>query len=203
LCVRRRSEGRFDRSVVAGVALAAVIPAARPRGEDTPSLLSRMEHGLHPWVMFGILPVFAFANAGVPLKGSEFSDLLAPVPLGIALGLFLGKPVGIVAASWLAVRYRVAQLPAGVGWWQVCGIAMLCGIGFTMSLFIGSLAFEAQGGTGYAMDDRLGILSGSLLSAVSGIAVLLLAHRIGEAVTPAAVSDEKVVVTEEGCGSTI
>ena len=163
-------------ATLAGVALAAFIPAGKSRSD--PGLIYRMEHALHPWVVFGILPVFAFANAGVPLAGLSLADLLQPVPLGIALGLFLGKQVGVFAACWLAVKIRVARLPQGVGWGQVYGMAVLCGIGFTMSLFIGSLAFEGGGGPDYAVDDRIGILAGSLLSAVLGVVVLRLTCRV-------------------------
>ena len=135
-----------------------------------------MEHGLHSWVMFLILPLFAFANAGVPIRGMSPSDLLEPVPLGIALGLFLGKQLGIFGLCWLVVKAGIARLPNGVGWLHLYGLAMLCGIGFTMSLFIGSLAFEATAGPNL-IDDRVGILMGSFLSACGGVIVLLLARR--------------------------
>lgn len=159
-------------ATLAGVALAALIPA-RPRTEAAgPGLAERMEHGLHPWVIYGILPVFAFANAGVPILGLSPSALLEPVPLGIALGLFLGKQIGVFSAAWLAVKVGIASLPIGIDWRQIYGLAALCGIGFTMSLFIGSLAFEGSGGPDYAVDDRLGILTGSLLSAILGAAIL-------------------------------
>lgn len=159
-------------ATLAGVALAAFIPTGRD-ASDTTGMTYRLEHGLHPWVAYGILPVFAFANAGVPLAGFSPAKLLEPVPLGIALGLFLGKQVGVFAASWIAVKTRLATLPAGTTWGQVYGLAALCGIGFTMSLFIGSLAFEGGKGTSFAIDSRIGILAGSLCSAIVGIAVLL------------------------------
>ncbi len=165
-------------ATLAGVAVALFIPGGRGAdGEDSPA--HRAEHGLHPWVVFGILPVFAFANSGVSVVGLSPSALLQPVPLGIALGLFLGKQVGVFGACWLSVKLRLAELPKGVSWLQVYGVAMLCGIGFTMSLFIGSLAFEAKGGPDYAVDDRLGILTGSFLAAVCGFVVLRLACRSG------------------------
>jgi NhaA family Na+:H+ antiporter len=157
-------------ATLAGVALAFAIPWW-PRGEDSASPLHHLEHALHPWVAFGILPLFAFANAGVSLAGVSLGTLLQPVPLGIAAGLFVGKPLGVFGAVWLAVRLRVAQLPERVGWAALYGMAALCGIGFTMSLFIGSLAFE-HGGPGYGTPVRLGILAGSLLSAVWGYTVL-------------------------------
>lgn len=158
-------------ATLAGVALAAFIPTGKD-ADDRSGLAYRIEHGLHPWVIFAILPVFAFANSGVPILGLSPSALLEPVPLGIALGLFLGKQVGVFGASWLAVRTGIAHLPQGVRWSQIYGVAVLCGIGFTMSLFIGSLAFEAKGGPDYAIDDRLGILVGSFLSAAMGMIIL-------------------------------
>ena len=160
-------------ATLAGVALAAFIPAGQ-HADDKSGMVYRLEHGLHPWVAFGVLPIFAFANAGVPVVELSPASLLASVPLGIALGLFLGKQIGVLGASWLAVRCGIAQLPKGVTWLQVYGMAILCGIGFTMSLFIGSLAFEGGGGPDYAIDDRIGILAGSFVSAVVGIVLLRL-----------------------------
>lgn len=158
-------------ATLAGVALAALIPAGKDAHDKT-GLVYRLEHGLHPWVVFGILPVFAFANAGVPVLGISPSAILNPVPLGIALGLFLGKQLGVFAAAWVAVKVGLASLPAAILWRQVYGLAVLCGIGFTMSLFIGSLAFESTGGENYKFNDRLGILVGSFFSAVLGFFVL-------------------------------
>ena len=162
-------------ATLAGVALALMIPlrAADERGE---SPLRHMEHTLLPWVSYGILPLFAFANAGVELAGLSPSSLLEPVPLGIAAGLFLGKQLGVFAATWLATRFRLAVLPAGVSWSQVYGVALLTGIGFTMSLFIGTLAFEDPALFGPI---RIGVLGGSLLSAIAGYLVLRLATRPG------------------------
>ena len=159
-------------ATLAGVALAAFIPAGKSSESYETSASRRLERGLHPWVVYAILPIFAFANAGVPILGLSPSALLEPVPLGIALGLFLGKQIGVFSAAWLAVKSGLAHLPSGVSWRHVYGLAALCGIGFTMSLFIGSLAFEASGGPNYAVDDRLGILAGSALSAMVGVAVL-------------------------------
>ena len=159
-------------ATLAGVALAIFIPA-RKDAHDSNNLAHQLEHALHPWVAFAILPLFAFANSGIPLAGLALSSLLQPVPLGIALGLFIGKQVGIFSACYLAVKTRLAQLPENANWRHIHGISALCGIGFTMSLFIGSLAFEGGGGPDYAIDDRLGILTGSLLSAIVGATVLL------------------------------
>ncbi len=158
-------------ATLAGVALAAFIPAGK-HAADKSAMVYRLEHGLHPWVVFGVLPIFAFGNAGVPIVGLSPESLLASVPLGIALGLFVGKQIGVFGASWLAVKSGIAQLPSGITWAQVYGMAVLCGIGFTMSLFIGSLAFEGGGGPDYAVDDRIGILVGSFFSAVAGIVLL-------------------------------
>jgi NhaA family Na+:H+ antiporter len=157
-------------ATLAGVLVALFIPLHR---EDTEgeSPLEKLEHELHPTVAFLILPLFAFMNTGVSLDGLSWASLLAPVPLGIAAGLFLGNQLGVFGFSWLAVRLGLGRLPAGAGWAQLYGVALLCGIGFTMSLFISSLAFE-QGGSAIAVDDRLGILVGSILSAVAGYLVL-------------------------------
>ena len=135
------------------------------------SPLRHLEHALHPWVAFGVLPVFAFANAGVPVLDLSIGDVLHPVPLGIVAGLFFGKQVGVLALCWIAMRAGIASLPEGVGWWQLYGTALLCGIGFTMSLFIASLAFE-QGSTAYLGLERLGILIGSLVCGLCGYLVL-------------------------------
>lgn len=168
-------------ATLAGVVVAMFIPlrarpgspAAAPAPEP---LLRRLEHALHPWVAFGVLPVFAFANAGVPLAGLAPADMLHPVPLGIAAGLLFGKLAGVLSFSWLATRVGLASLPDGAGWRQMFGIALLCGIGFTMSLFIASLAFEA-GGASFQGLERLGILAGSLVSGVAGYFVLRAATR--------------------------
>ena len=149
----------------------AVHPGARPGGPEHPPL-TRLEHALHPWVAFGILPIFAFANAGVSLAGLSLRDLLQPMPLGITLGLFVGKQVGVFTFAWLAVKLGLARLPSGVDFRQVYGAAMLCGIGFTMSLFIGMLAFENAAAGEVIVTDQLGVLAGSLLSAVIGYVVL-------------------------------
>jgi NhaA family Na+:H+ antiporter len=133
--------------------------------------LRTLEHKLHPWVAFGVLPVFALANAAVPLGGLSMADVLQPLPLGIALGLVVGKLVGVFGASVLAVLVRAASLPDGVRWPHVAGVSLLAGVGFTMSLFISALAFEesASGSIGLA---KLGVLMGSAVAAVAGYAVL-------------------------------
>jgi Na+:H+ antiporter, NhaA family len=159
-------------ATLAGVILAMFIPLRVPEGRESP--LHHLEHALHPWVAYGILPVFAFANAGVPVLGLSLADLAHPVPLGIIGGLLVGKQLGIFGAAWLAVKLGAATLPAGVRWGQLYGVAVLGGIGFTMSLFIASLAFEQDGFQGL---DRLGILTGSLLAGGMGYLVLRRALR--------------------------
>jgi len=161
-------------ATLAGVALALCIPL-RTRNAETSPLLS-LEHALHPWVAYAILPLFAFANAGVSLAGMTVESFTHPVPMGIAVGLLLGKTVGVFGLTWLAVKLRLAALPEGAGWGQILGVAILCGIGFTMSLFVGSLAF-APGSSEYAGMDRMGILTGSFFAAVIGYAVTAMASR--------------------------
>ena len=146
--------------------------------EDATSLLQRFEHALQPWVTFFIMPVFALFNAGVAVDGSAVRTLAEPVPLGILGGLVLGKPIGIFVASWLAVKAGAALLPAGVSWRQVLGTSCLAGIGFTMSLFISSLAFA---GTPYESQAKLGILLASATAALLGTIVLLTAPPPREA----------------------
>jgi NhaA family Na+:H+ antiporter len=155
-------------ATLAGVVVALAIPL-RPGDAGGPSLLEELEERLHPWVAFAILPLFAFANAGVSLAGMSPAKLVEPLPLGIALGLALGKPIGIVAATYLAVAAGAGARPEGASWRQLTGIGMLSGIGFTMSLFIGTLAFPEPA---YAAQLRLGVLAGSLVSAVAGYLVL-------------------------------
>jgi NhaA family Na+:H+ antiporter len=157
-------------ATLAGVVLALFIPLRTPDGSRSP--LRDLEHDLHPPVAYGILPVFAFSNAGVSLAGLSLASLLEPVTLGIALGLFLGKQLGVLGFSWLAIRAGLATLPRGVGWPEFYGVSVLCGIGFTMSLFISGLAFEGGAQSGNTAGDRLGILLGSGLSAVVGYLVL-------------------------------
>ena len=162
-------------ATLAGVAVAMTIPLRRTPAapDDQHSPLSRLEHGLHPWVAYAIVPLFGFANAGVALNGFALLDLAQPVPLGIALGLFAGKQVGIFGAVWLLSSLGWVSRPAHASWRQVYGVALLCGIGFTMSLFIGGLAFVAHPHESDAA--KLGILLGSLVSATAGYLVLRLA----------------------------
>jgi Na+:H+ antiporter, NhaA family len=159
---------------VAGVLAATIVPLARSPDRGR-SPLHRLELGLAPWVGFLILPVFGLVNAGVSLGGLGLADLIAPLPLGIALGLFLGKQIAIFGAVRLCVALRLAVRPQGASWWQVYGVAMLCGIGFTMSLFIGTLAFP--GHAQLVEEAKLGVLSGSLLSALGGYLLLRFAPR--------------------------
>lgn len=156
-------------ATLAGVVLAMFIPLRV--GEQQESPLRDLEHDLHSIVAFFILPVFAFANAGLDLSGVGLSNLSHPVPLGIALGLVVGKQVGIFGLCWLALKLRIARLPDGFSLPILYGVAALCGIGFTMSLFIGSLAFE-ETGVNLLFDERLGILVGSLCSGIIGYLVL-------------------------------
>jgi NhaA family Na+:H+ antiporter len=158
-------------ATLAGVVTALFVPARDPVDPEQPPL-KRLEQSLHPWVAFGILPVFAFSNAGVRLEGLGMGDLLQPIPLGIVLGLFIGKQAGVFAFAWAAVKLGLAKLPTGVRFSHVYGASVLCGIGFTMSLFIGMLAFENSGTGEVILSDRLGILVGSLVSALMGYAVL-------------------------------
>ena len=168
-------------ATLAGVVLAFFIPLRDKRSGASP--LSELEHMLHPYVAFLILPLFAFANTGISFQGLTPQSLLHPVPLGIAAGLLIGKQVGVFGFAWLAIRLGLGRLPEGAGWLPLYGVAALCGIGFTMSLFISSLAAE-QVGTAMIVDNRLGILGGSLLAAVIGY--LVLAFSLGRANAPTA-----------------
>ncbi|MCB1565717.1 MAG: Na+/H+ antiporter NhaA, partial [Xanthomonadales bacterium] len=152
-------------ATLAGVVIGLCIPADDGKGG---SPLEKLEHSLQPWVAYLILPLFAFANAGVPLPDSGWQTLLHPVPLGIALGLLLGKPLGVFGAVWLVSLTGKLRLPDDLGWGALLGVAVLCGIGFTMSLFIGSLAFES-GAQQYAELNRVGILAGSVVAAILGL----------------------------------
>jgi NhaA family Na+:H+ antiporter len=164
-------------ATLAGVALALTIPLqAKPketRAEDSP--LHRLEHALHGWVAYAIIPIFGFANAGVSLSGLSLDSVLSPLPLGIAMGLFIGKQVGVYAFSHAAIHLGFADVPAGATRLQCYGVALLCGIGFTMSLFIGALAFPDQPELNDAT--KIGVLMGSLLSALAGYCLLSVAPR--------------------------
>ncbi|MBT8103952.1 MAG: Na+/H+ antiporter NhaA [Gammaproteobacteria bacterium] len=156
-------------ATLAGVILAVFIPLRDPEKESSP--LHEMEHDLHTAVAFGILPIFAFVNAGIPLGGLSFDSFLHPVSLGIIAGLFFGKQLGVFFFCGLGVLLGIARLPDDLRWSHIYGTALLCGVGFTMSLFIGSLAFE-ETGVNLLFDERLGIIAGSLLSGLCGYFVL-------------------------------
>jgi len=175
-------------ATIAGVLLAFTIPLKHPEGKDF-SPLRNLEHDLHPTVAFIILPLFAFANTGIPLAGMNLETLMQPEPFGIAMGLFLGKQLGVFTFTWAAVKTGVAKLPRGVGWLEIYGLSVLTGIGFTMSLFISSLAFE-EGATNLNAD-RLGILAGSFASAAMGFVIL--AYAVGRKKEVAATPDEETV----------
>jgi NhaA family Na+:H+ antiporter len=170
-------------ATLAGVALALTIPLApNPRASASGSRASplhRLEHGLHPWVAYAIIPVFGFANAGVSFASTSPEAALGVLPVGIALGLFVGKLVGVYGVSIVVVRLGFAALPAGASRLHFFGVALLCGIGFTMSLFIGALAFPARPELTDAT--KIGVLAGSVLSALAGWLVLRLAPRVGPA----------------------
>jgi len=168
-------------ATLAGVILGLFIPMESvDEGGDVHYPLDSLIHDLHYAVAFGILPLFAFVNAGVNLSGMSASDLIRGVPMAIAAGLFFGKQIGVFGFAWLAIVSGIAKLPAGVNWGQLYGTAALCGVGFTMSLFIGSLAFEGSG-LGYSRPDRLGIIVGSLASGILGYIIVRLASRDQEA----------------------
>ena len=158
-------------ATVAGVLFSMTIPLRATRGasNDINSPLHRLEHRLAPWVAFLIVPVFGFANAGVSFAGMSLSVLAEPVTLGVAAGLFFGKQVGVFAAAWLAIRTGVTRLPVAASWSQLYGVSLLCGVGFTMSLFIGLLAFPNQT---LQNQVKIGVLAGSLASALAGVALL-------------------------------
>ena len=159
--------------LLAGVVTALAIPLSDGKGG---SPLNKAEHALHPWVAYLILPMFAFANAGVSLQGVTLGTLAQSVPLGIAGGLLLGKAIGVFGASWLLIRLGGARLPTQASWSQFWGVCVLCGVGFTMSLFIGTLAFAGADAL-YESQLKLGVLLGSLLSGVAAT-VLLLTSRV-------------------------
>jgi NhaA family Na+:H+ antiporter len=171
-------------ATLAGVALALIIPIRCTPGapDDLRSPLHRLEHGIQPWVAYLVIPLFGFANAGVSLVGLGLGALLQPVALGVAAGLFFGKQIGVFTTTWLAIRLRLADTPEDATMLQVYGVALLCGIGFTMSLFIGLLAFDDPA---LQAQVKIGVLSGSLLSALAGALVLRVSRREREP-TPSA-----------------
>jgi len=157
-------------ATLAGVVMAMFIPIKSNKDPDV-SPLKEMEHDLHAVVAFFILPVFAFANAGINFTGLGLEHVLHPVPVGIALGLFVGNQIGVFGFCWLAIKLGLARLPQGMSWLTLYGTSALCGVGFTMSLFIGSLAFE-ETGVNMLFDERIGIVIGSLMAGVLGYLVL-------------------------------
>ena len=160
-------------ATIAGVLLACTIPH-RKKEKDF-SLLIKLEHAISPYVAYGIMPIFAFANAGVSLEGLSFSSLLSQVPLGILLGLFLGKQFGVFAFSYASIKLKLAQMPNNSNWVNLYGVGILTGIGFTMSLFVGNLAFVTN--PEFIDGVKIGVLSGSLLSTVVGYLLLLLTSK--------------------------
>ena len=160
-------------ATIAGVLLASSIPH-RLKEHDF-SLLVKLEHGISPYVAFIIMPIFAFANAGVNLEGLSFSSLLSPVPLGILLGLFFGKQIGVLFFSYISVKLKFAEMPNRSSWLSLYGVSILTGIGFTMSLFVGNLAFVEN--LEYIDGVKIGVLSGSLLSTIFGYLILLISLK--------------------------
>lgn len=164
-------------ATLAGVVTALAVPLVNPNKHGHgKSPLKAAEHALHPWVAFGVLPVFAFANAGVSLQGVNLATFLQTVPLGITAGLLLGKAVGVFGAAWLMIRFTPARLPDQASWSQFFGVSVLCGVGFTMSLFIGGLAFEGQGAA-FDTQLKLGVLLGSVVSAIIGSLILIFSSK--------------------------
>jgi NhaA family Na+:H+ antiporter len=160
-------------ATIAGVLLASTIPH-RIKDKDF-SLLIKLEHAISPYVAFMIMPIFAFANAGVSLAGLSMLSLLQPVPLGILLGLFVGKQVGVMIFSFIAVKIGAAQMPDSSSWLSLYGVSVLTGIGFTMSLFVGNLAFAEN--IQYIDGVKIGVLAGSLLSTLFGYFILLFSSK--------------------------
>jgi len=160
-------------ATIAGVLLATVIPH-RKKQKDF-SLLTKIEHNISPYVAFGIMPLFALANAGVSLAGINFNSLLMPVPLGIVLGLFLGKQIGVFLFSIISIKLKIAQMPNNANWLNFYAVGVLTGIGFIMSLFVGNLAFVDN--TQYMDGVKIGVLTGSLLSTILGYVLLLIVPR--------------------------
>jgi len=160
-------------ATISGVLLATVIPH-REKEKDF-SLLTKIEHNISPYVAFGIMPLFALANAGVSLEGITLSSLMSPVPLGILLGLFLGKQFGVLLFSYASIKLKIAQMPNNANWLNLYGVGILTGIGFTMSLFVGNLAFVDN--TQYMDGVKIGVLAGSLLSTLFGYFLLLITSK--------------------------
>ena len=160
-------------ATISGVLLALTIP--HDKKNQSKSLLLRLEHAISPYVAFGIMPIFAFANAGVSLEGINFSSLLNPVPLGIVCGLFFGKQIGVVFFSYVSIKFKLAEMPNGSSWLMFYGVSVLTGIGFTMSLFIGNLAFVDM--PTYSNGVKIGVLVGSLMSTLFGYFLLFFSAK--------------------------
>ena len=167
------THGSGIHSTIAGVLLALTIP--HKNNDKNKSLLLRLEHLLSPYVAFGIMPLFALANAGVSLKGMSIASIMMPVPLGVVCGLFFGKQIGVFLFSYISVKFKIAEMPTNSTWLKFYGVAILTGIGFTMSLFIGNLAFvdniEHYDGM------KIGVLVGSLMSTLFGYFLLLIVSK--------------------------
>lgn len=160
-------------ATIAGVLFGFTIPLSS-NNKNFNSLLHHLIHQLHPWIAYGILPLFAFANAGLRFSNINLATFSHPLPLGIIIGLFFGKQIGIFGASWLAIKTKLTKLPYQVNWWHIYGIALICGIGFTMSLFIANLAFGENDLTSLV---RLGVFIGSISSGIAGYSILFLHQR--------------------------
>ena len=160
-------------STISGVLLALTIPHRKEQNDY--SLLLKVEHSIAPYVAFIIMPLFALANAGVSLEGLKFNSLFSVVPLGILLGLFLGKQIGVFLFSYISIKLKIAEMPNNANWLNLYGVGILTGIGFTMSLFVGNLAFveniEYMGGV------KIGVLTGSLLSTIVGYFLILITRK--------------------------
>ena len=160
-------------ATIAGVLLALLIP--HDKADKNKSLLLKLEHAIAPYVAFGIMPLFAFANAGVSLEGINLASLLSPVPLGILCGLFFGKQIGVFLFAYISVKLNIAQKPNNSNWTALYAVSVLTGIGFTMSLFVGNLAFASS--PMYLDGVKIGVLSGSLLSTLVGYFLLMYSTR--------------------------
>ena len=167
------THGSGIHSTISGVLLALTIPHKHSNRDF--SLLLKLEHALSPYVAFGIMPLFALANAGVSLSGISINTLITPVPLGIICGLFFGKQIGVFLFSFLSVKLKFAEMPSNSNWIKLYGVGIITGIGFTMSLFVGNLAFIDN--TQYIDGVKIGVLTGSLLSALVGYILLLIVTK--------------------------
>ena len=173
---------------LSAVAFATIVPI-QPRKSDLQSPLKEAMNDLHPYVAYLVLPMFAFGKAGVSFAGLTVEQMMAPLVIGIALGLFIGKQIGVMGAAWLATALKIGKRPTGATWFEVYGVALLCGVGFTMSLFIGALAFPGPIDSPEQIEVKLGVLGGSLLSGLAGAVILTLAANRRRATTTQVVSD--------------